>query len=244
VRSALEQTVACEVLVVTAAETKTSNTELLRRLELGSRHLVVARREKERSFPAALNQGIRCSASTRVGFLLSDDWLEPTAVEECLRHSSDIVCTGKTNYAADGRTALPSLSKIRTLREYRRKATLEAKASYLGHFFLFSKAKLQEVGGLDETIGDAPGIDDYDMIWVLLEAGATVSIVEKALYNKREHSGERLTLRSREEQMANLDKILSKHGVAGAEKERLIRGYSRWFGKPAYEVKEGTTRSW
>jgi len=50
--------------------------------------------------------------------------------------------------------------------------TLEQKHVYLQHFFLFRKTKLQQIGGADESLGDFPGIDDFDMIWVLLEHGA------------------------------------------------------------------------
>jgi len=37
------------------------------------------------------------------------------------------------------------------------------------------------------------------MIWVLLEHGATVAIVEQQLYNYRDHHGDRLSLRHLEE---------------------------------------------
>jgi hypothetical protein len=117
-----------------------------------------------------------------------------------------------------------------------------AKASYLEHFFLFRKEKLVEVGGLDESIGDYPGIDDFDLIWTMLEAGATVGIVEKSLYNKREHDGERLTMHSRRKRSANLVKILDKHGVMGRRKRRLLHDHSRWFGKPVHVVYEELQR--
>ena len=146
-------------------------------------------------FAGAINCGIRRASTDRIGFLLSDDWLESRAVELCLAHDTDIVSTGHTEYLADGVTKLPDVSRPRRKGVFDRLYTLEEKARYLKHFFLFRKAKLLEVGGLDESLGDLPGIDDYDLIWTLLEHDAGVAIVETSLYNYRDHDGERLTLR-------------------------------------------------
>jgi glycosyltransferase involved in cell wall biosynthesis len=241
VRSALDQTVPCEVIVVRSARTPPSNLDLLARLQADCPRLIVTLEEKP-SFPGALNRGIRLAKAARVGFLLSDDWLDPTAVEDCLQLDADIVCTGLTRYEADGETALPQISKVLTEEAFHCIPSLQAQACYLEHFFLFRKAKLLEVGGLDESIGDYPGIDDYHLIWTLLEAGATVRIVEKSLYNKRDHAGERLTLHSKKERTANLKKILDKHGVTGRRKRRLIHYHSRWFGRPVHVVYEEIQR--
>jgi hypothetical protein len=80
-------------------------------------------------------------------------------------------------FAEDGVTRLPSIDINASEVEFDKLSTLERKAACLSHFFLFRRAKVEEVGGLDETLGDAPGIDDYDFIWTLLEHGASVSIV-------------------------------------------------------------------
>ncbi len=235
VRSALDQTVPCDVIVVYSAATPESNLTLLRRLQQESSRLIVVQEEVEQGmapFPSAFNQGIRLASAPRVGFLLSDDWLDPTAVEECLRLDADIVCTGLTCYEADGRTVLPRISKTLTEEGFRAKPTLQGKANYLEHFFLFRKTKLFEVGGIDETMGDSGGIDDYDLIWTLLEADASVRIVEKSLYNKREHDGVRLTMRHKQVRTANVAKILDKHGVTGRRKRRLLRDHSFWFSRP------------
>ena len=113
--------------------------------------------------------------------------------------------------------------------------TLEAKASYLEHFFLFNRSKLLEVGGVDESVG-LTRADDYDLIWTMLEHGASVSIVGKSLYKYRDHEGERLTLRSKDDQVRDLKKILDKHGVPDCEKNRLIEAHSKWYGEPIYRV--------
>jgi hypothetical protein len=140
-------------------------------------------------------------------------------------------------YAADGKSHLESVCTDLKASVYDRLPTLEKKADYLSHFFLFRKSKLEEVGGVDETLPqDAPGIDDYDLIWVLLEHNATVSLVEERLYCYRDHELLRLTLQFHSERMAGLAKILDKHGVTGRERERLLASHGRWFGKPIHVV--------
>ena len=235
VRSGLQQTAPTEVVVVTAMATPPGNRAVLTRLadEFGDRLAVL---EAPPGFGRALNCGFLAARATRVGLLLSDDWLEPTAVDACLGRTADIVSTWKRSYAADGVTEFPRLR--RQLRRARLDAlpTLEAKATYLTHFFLFRRALLLGVGGVDEALGDPAGVDDYDLIWVLLEHGASVDIVERFCYNRRDHDGDRLTTRPPAESLATLGRILDKHGISGVERERLLRAKARWFGRPAHVV--------
>jgi hypothetical protein len=114
--------------------------------------------------------------------------------------------------------------------------TLEEKACALSHFFLFRASKIREIGGLDESIGNSPGIDDYDFIWTLLEHGATVSVVEQRLYCYRDHEESRLTLGNREMQLRNLKRILDKHGVTGEHRERVLLSHGVWYGRPMHKV--------
>ena len=129
---------------------------------------------------------------------------------------------GLAVYLADGVTLRKPLHHRTSLAEFERRPTLQEKARYLEHFFLFRKQALLDVGGVDEDIG-LVGPDDYDLIWTLLEWGRSVDVVEDRLYNYREHGGERLTLRPLELQQVDLEKILNKHGVTGAEGRRLLR---------------------
>ncbi|UCC82206.1 MAG: glycosyltransferase [Gemmatimonadota bacterium] len=232
VRSALDQTVPCETIVVIAPETSVANQQTLEVMARGNDTLKVLL-ESGRGFAAALNTGIRVAGTDRVGFLLSDDWLDPACVEECLPYQTDIVSTGWIAYEADGVTRIDCVTRTPTLESFFRRRTLERRASYLSHFFLFKKSALLAVGGVDEAIG-CTGPDDYDLIWTLLERGATVSVVEKCLYRYRDHEGERLTLRGRDEQVQDLVKILDKHGVTGRQKEELISWHARSYGHPAY----------
>lgn len=229
VHSALAQTVPCEALVVIADATPESNRAVLAELRRTTAALRVVVRDRP-GFAAAINTGIRRASTDRVGLLLSDDWLEPDTVEACLAHDADIVSTGMMFWAADGVTRLDSLVRTPNHGIFDRLPSLERKASYLSHFFLFGRAALQAIGGVDETIGTT-GPDDYDMIWTLLERGASVALVGRGLYNYRDHDGERLTLRPREAQIADLIRIFDKHGVPQAERAALIERKAVWYGQ-------------
>jgi hypothetical protein len=94
-------------------------------------------------------------------------------------------------------------------------------------------------GGLDESIGKYPGIDDFDLIWTLLERNARVSLVSEGLYHYRDHDGERLTLRDPATAIANLRKILVKHGIADEQAVDILKRHARWCGRPMYQVIRG-----
>jgi Glycosyl transferase family 2 len=236
VESAAMQSARCEVVVAHSTASPASNIKLLAEMAEKWCNLRLVPRNPPESFPGTVNLGISHTTTGRVGLLLSDDWLEPNCVESCLERAADIVCTGNTAYFEDGVTVNEKASQRLSNRVYLSLTTLEAKASYLEHFFLFSKGALLSAGGLDESIGNFPGIDDYDLIWTLLERGATVEIVERNLYNYRDHDGERLTLADPEQAVINLRKILSKHGVGQAEMEKIVEAHRRWFGKAIYQV--------
>jgi len=231
VLSAVDQTVPCEVIVLVSPHTPDSNRAVLDRIREKHSNLIVIEREPHMRFAAALNLGIRSANAARVGFLLSDDWLDPGAVETCLNRDADIVSTGRTFFAADGATVLEEISRPHSQPIYDSLNAQADRAKFLGYFFLFQRQAVLDAGGVDETIGDSPGVDDFDLIWRLLDRGASVSIVEERLYNVRDHPGERLTTRSREEMIATFSRILDKHRIAGKERERLMEEHSLWFGE-------------
>lgn len=242
VQSAVLQTAPCEVIVVISRETPLSNRQLLNQMASEHANLAVLFRDLPRGFPQTLNFGIRAVSTDRVGILLSDDWLEPDCIAKCLAHGADIVSTSHATYHADGLTPVAGSARDLRLRDFLKLRTLQSKAAYLTYFFLFQKAALAKAGYLDETIGDFPGIDDYHLIWTMLEQGATVAIVEECLYNIRDHDGERLTLADPEEAVRNLEKILRKHHVHEPDLSRLIAGHRRWYGKPIYQVLRDTQK--
>lgn len=236
VASAIAQSAPCEVIVVCCEATPASNLQILKRKQSKFDNLRVVLEASPGSFPGAINLGIRCASTSRIGLLLSDDWLEPDAVAHCLPLKADIVSTGNTVYFADGVTLVPGASHSPTMAKYGTLRPLDARANYLQHFFLFEKEALIQAGGLDETIGNFPGIDDFDLIWTLLERGASVSIIERSLYNYRDHAGDRLTLADAGQAVCNLEKILRKHRVPEPRLAQLMKGASRWFGRPLHEV--------
>jgi glycosyltransferase involved in cell wall biosynthesis len=235
VQSALAQTVRCEVIVVYSGPTPQSNLEVLHRLKQSNPNLMLACCERP-SFPRGLNIGFMAASADRIGILLSDDWLDPPAVEVCLGHDADIVSTGHRFFAADGVTVFAQIDWTPNAKSYARLPSLERQAGYLKYFFLFRKSKLYEIGGADEAMGDFPGIDDYDMIWTLLEHGASVALVSASVYNIRDHDSERLTLKGREQSIQGLRRILRKHRVDEREAAELIEAHARWYGMPVHEA--------
>ncbi|MEO7119246.1 MAG: nucleotidyltransferase family protein [Candidatus Limnocylindrales bacterium] len=235
VRSALDQTVPAEVIVIVAAVTPPSNRAVLAALAAETPHLRVIT-ECGRGFGAALNTGFRAATTERLGILLSDDWLDPDALESCLPIDADLVSAGTMVYAADGVTPLWWLSRIATTEEYERRTSLEDRAQLLSHFLLLRRSAVEVAGWVDETLGDTGGIDDYDLPWTLLERGATVGILGRSVYNYRDHAGERLTLRDVETQTPTMVRILEKHGITGDQQATILARHARWWGRPIAEV--------
>src|SRR6266478_6181304 len=124
VRSAISQTLVSEVLVVTSARTPQSNLDIISSLQRTSPQLMICTQEAG-GFPAALNLGIHRASGSRVGFLLSDDWMEPGAVEATIRQGANIVCTGLTTYLADGVTRIGKASGTPSMADFCRLPDLE-----------------------------------------------------------------------------------------------------------------------
>ncbi len=237
VRSAIDQTVPAEVLVVSSAETPSSNLAVLERLapEAGERMRIV--RRDHPGFAAALNYGFQSASADRVGILLSDDWLEPKTIERVLAIDADIVSGGKLIWSDDG-SGSPELlfEVVRSSAELERLTTLEQRARYITHFLFFRRQLVIDVGGVDESLGDLSGVDDYDLVWTLLERGASVGFTDEPHYNYRDHTGIRLSLRGADEQMVSLRRILDKHGLTAEEQERVVPHHKPWYGRRITDV--------
>ncbi len=241
VRSALDQTIRGEVIVVTSPLTPEPERQVLEAAQRGRHGDRLRIVERTRSgFAAAINEGIASTDAARVGLLLSDDWLERTALEASLAHDADIVSGGKTHWRADGRTRIPGVKGLRTAEGYRRATTDHERAVYLTHFFLFRRSAVLAVGGLDESIGDLAGVDDLDLPWSMLEQGARVAFVGRSLYHARDHGGERLTLRAQAESVACLERILAKHRVPEEERPEILARHARWYGRTIEDVSRST----
>lgn len=233
--SALRQTVPCDVVVVCSHRTPPNNLEVLARLREDYQRLAVLDTPPDCGYGCAFNAGIEHACTERLGFLLADDWLEPDAVECCLMLDADIVSTQTTTVTADGETRL-EIGAISNEGLQSRRSPQE-KADYLGHFLLFKRQLLLDAGGVDTGVGST-GPDDYDLLWTLLERGATAMVVEKPLYNYRDHAEEwRLSLRPDQEQYEDLERIFDKHGLAPDQRPDLRRKHGRWFGKTIEQVR-------
>jgi len=229
--SALSQTVPTEVLVVTSPATPESNRAILQQAVAEHPRLRTIERPPGAGFAQAINLGFQEAGTERVGLLLTDDWLSDNAVEKCLEHPADIVATARVAYAADGCEILWTRASEQA--RFEAMPTLQEQASYVGHFILFQRASVLAVGGVDPEIG-LTGADDYDLIWTMLEQGASVRLVPEALYHYRDHDGERLTMRTQQDQLRDLRKILAKHKVSPEETERLVASKARWYGVPCH----------
>src|SRR6266446_1860523 len=128
VRSALAQSVPTEVIVVNSKMTTASNLQILDQLQRQHNNVTVLCEEKPSSFPNAINTGIRKAGAERIGLLLSDDWLDRSAVAECLPIPADIVATGHAVYFPDGRVNEAACMDASVTR-FEALPTLEAKAS-------------------------------------------------------------------------------------------------------------------
>lgn len=237
VRSALAQTVPVELVVVTAADTPASNLTTLSRLggDAGERMRVYNR--PRAGFAVALNEGFRQARCERVGLLFSDDWLADDAFELALARQADIVSGGKEIWAQEnGDTFVRVLEWVGNTDQFERLATIEQKARYVSHFLLLARDRVMAVGGVDESLGDLSGVDDYDMIWSMLEDGASVAFTDRASYGVRDHNQGRLTLRAPEEQLISLHRILDKHGVDPSARAELVAQHAAWYGRTISEV--------
>ncbi|MCP5373455.1 MAG: glycosyltransferase [Hyphomicrobiales bacterium] len=229
VESALGQTRPTEVLVVHSPRTGAAAHAVL--ADLARRHGNLRLLPEARpGFAAAINTGIAAAACARVGLLLSDDWLQPDAVASCLPHDVDIVSTGCRVFLADGVTEVPGMVPPYSQARYEALAEDHQRADYLSHFFLFRRDALLRVGGVDEDAGNS-GVDDFDMIWTLLEHGATVRVVPTRAYNYRDHDEARASLRDADAQAADMERILAKHGVPADRRQAIVARHRAWYGK-------------
>jgi hypothetical protein len=231
VLSAVMQTALCEVLVITSDLTPQSNLDVLSKLSKGHSNLKVLRRPSGAQFAGAINFGFESATCDRVGLLLTDDILDLATVATCLSFDADIVATARCGMNVDMTERLWE-GKADPVR-YQKLKTIEERASYIDHFMLLNRALVLKIGGVDPNIG-LTGADDYDMVWTLLEAGASVKLIPEFLYRMRDHGETRLTMRDQNAQVADLRKILAKHGICEEDIERLVEAKKKWYGTPGY----------
>ena len=223
--NSLSQTVPIEVVIVTSPKTPSETQRVIAEhcLRQPSQWIEQTRP----GFAAAVNEGIQQATSKRIAFLLSDDWLDADAVESCLAFDADIVSSGLTIHNGRGRPCAKRVPTAAGLCHIRQPWDT---ANYLTHFLLLKRASVIRVGMLDESVGDSPGVDDFDLLWTMLEHSASVAVTEKPVYHYSDHAGLRLTLSKKDDMLRTFERILDKHHVTGDLKRKLRRDHTEWFG--------------
>lgn len=223
--SAATQDVATDVLVVVDPRTDERTRTVVRRF-VGHASCFQVLDAGPEGFGASLNAGFRAAQTRRVGLLFSDDWIEPDTIRHACKIPADIVSTGAVVHHQDGShsqsTRCPdAFAAITSHRE---------RARYLSHFLLLDRHLVLSIGGVDESVGST-GVDDFDLLWTLLERGATAGLLNLPLYNYRDHARPRLSLRPARRQTAELSSVLTKHGEDEAISQVILAQHSRYFGR-------------
>ena len=184
----------------------------------------------------ALNTGMRNAETPYACNLLADDLLSGNAVEVL---EAAIRCFPAVDFFHSSRqvideTGRPVSSIYRapesfTLEDFKRHGPVK-------HLHCWKIASALAIGGMDENLGPH-GADDYDFSWCMAEAGYQFRAIEECLYFYRDHrDGYRLTTHVPvDQQIGELRKICSKHGLTPKEtEERIGRAASGYLRQALY----------
>ena len=182
-------------------------------------------------FAAALNALMEAAETRFVCILLSDDRLEPQAVETVSRYrrafpSVDFFHSSRRDMNGDGE---PMGSVMRARDAFTLRHFVE-RGSPVKHLMCWRRSLGLDHGGMREHLS-AHGCDDYDFPWRLAEAGASFRAIPECLYVYRVHDrGPRLTTDTPiQVQVDTLQRMFRDHGVPESELaaylDRAIGGY-------------------
>lgn len=210
VNSALNQTVSdLEVCICDDGSTDGTG-ELLRSLYSGHPRVRFVSRENG-GIGAASNTAVKLTRGFYIGQLDSDDYLEPDAVEVCLREffaDKKLACVYTTNRNVDAEGKL--ISNGYNWPQYSREKLTTAMICH--HFRMFTARAWNLTEGFDEKIVNAV---DYDMYLKLSEVGP-FKHVNKICYNRVLH-GDNTSIKQLGEQKENhfrvVNEYLSRQGV-------------------------------
>ncbi len=179
----------------------------------------------------ALNIGMRGSNTEYLCILLSDDKLDPKAIEIIQKY---IQRFPETDFFYSSRKYIDAQGQIKTpLMKRKRKFNIDdfaKKGSPVKHLLCWRRVKGLEIGGMDETLSDH-GCDDYDFPWRMAEAGCRFKAIKECLYYYRiHHDFHRLTTHvSLARQVECLKAMFRKHKVSEPEitayLENALNGY-------------------
>ena len=189
-------------------------------------------KNESRLITGALNTGMKYSKTPYVCSLHCDDLLDTNAITVLngyIKRCPDIdyFHSSRIHIDEDGSAIGPMLKaresfKLSDFKNY----------GPVKHLHCWKVKSALYIGGMDESLG-WHGADDYDFPWCMAEAGFSFKAIHECLYYYRDHRTHfRLTTHiPLDSQVAELNKILKKHGLDEKEIMRQIerrkRGYLR-----------------
>jgi glycosyltransferase involved in cell wall biosynthesis/peptidoglycan/xylan/chitin deacetylase (PgdA/CDA1 family) len=184
-----------------------------------------------RGLAAVLNTLMEAAETDFVCILLSDDRLEPQALETVLRFrrkfpNVDFFHSSRREMDADGEWTGPVAPACETVAV----PHFVEHGSPVKHLMCWRRSLGLEHGGMREHLS-VHGCDDYDFPWRLAEAGASFKAIPDCLYAYRVHNvGPRLTTDTPiQAQVDALQQMFRDHGVAESEVaaylDRAVEGY-------------------
>jgi len=178
----------------------------------------------------ALNAGMREAKTAFVCALHNDDRLCGAAIETLHRYlaeyPADFYYASRRIIDEHGEAVTPVLLAPAQLQ------CSDFIHTSIKNLMCWDVGKALAIGGVDEELG-LHGADDYDFPWSMLENGCRFQAISECLYEYRDHrESYRLTTHvPLDAQIADLAKILRKHGVSEDAIDRQIKirssGYLR-----------------
>ena len=187
-------------------------------------------RRTGRMLGAAYNTAMREAETEFIAALLGDDMLVANAVETLglyLRRNPEGDFFHSGRYFVDGNGKRISADyppgRVSSREDF-------LSVSPVKHLMCWRRSKALACGGVDETLRNFAA-DDWDFPWTMFDHGAVFVPVPLALYVFRDHrDGYRLTTHvNRDVQVAELRRILGKHGAAPDDIEALVRDAKRGY---------------
>lgn len=175
IESALAQTVKCDVIVVDDGSTD-------RTLGVASEYPITYIRQENKGLSGARNTGIRCANTEWILPLDSDDKIDPTMVEKCLKVEADIIGVGQETFGD-------------YVQQHRFNQNPQAydflTANQINCCSLFRKSMWEDVGGYDENMKE--GYEDWDFWLRAVRKKYKVRTIPEYLFFYRKHGKSMVT---------------------------------------------------